>query len=67
MMFTHSQIEKINAKLEAGETPEQIASGMGLSYTQFRSRLLSSGKRIVTYRRLEDTAPADKPRELATA
>ena len=66
-MLTIEEIEEIEAELLAGDAPELVASRRGITRQTLQNRLLNSGKRIVTYRRLEDTAPADKPRELAAA
>jgi len=64
--LTQEQLEKINGALRSGETPDEIATGLGMTRTTMYHRLLLVGKRIVIYRQLENTAPADKPRELAS-
>jgi len=65
--LTQEQLEQINEALQQGETLEGLARRMGLSRSGLNFQLLQSGKRVVTYRRLEDTAPVDEPRELAAA
>lgn len=66
-MFTTEQLQKIEEELLAGDTPEQVAERRGISRPLLQNHLLKSGKRVVTYRRLENTAPADAPRELIPA
>ena len=66
-MFNSTQLESIDALLEEGITPEEVATRFEMSRSTFILRLLMSGKRIVTYRRLEDAAPVENPREVAAA
>ena len=65
--MTTEDLDQINSELEAGDTPEQVASRRGMTYFQLRYMLSRVGRIIVTYRRLEVAAPADEPTELAAA
>ena len=66
-MFTTEQLEEIAREIEAGFTPEEIAQRREMSRSSFVLRLLQSGKRIGTYRKMEDAAPAQDRRELTAA
>ena len=66
-MLTQAEINEIERELLAGDLPETVAMRRGITRTALHNRLLQSGKRVVTYRRLENTAPADAPREVPRA
>jgi uncharacterized protein (DUF433 family) len=65
--LSREQTQEIDEALQRGETPEEVAQNYGLTRNGLSFKLLQAGKRIVIYRRLEDTAPVDEPRELAAA
>ena len=62
-MFTTRKLEEIDALLQEGLTPEDIAGRLGMTPGAFRYRLSRSGRDIKTFRRLVITSPADSPRE----
>lgn len=57
-MLTKAQLKEIDARLQNGTVPENLAQEMGLSYTGFRNALLMSGCKWETVRRLVPTGPA---------
>lgn len=56
-MFTASEIESIRKRLEMGETPEEIASSLGMAHSSLRSKLSKSGHSIEIRRVLVPVIP----------
>ena len=69
-MFVNEQLRGIEIQFESGQTPDEVAASIGISRNTLLLRLARSGKKIVTYRRLEDIVPVetgDQRREAVAA
>ena len=65
--MTSSEIEKVDAALRLGKSPDEIARELGISRQTLQYRIMRGGKRIVTQRHLEDARPQEETQQLAIA
>ncbi len=63
--MTQQHLEEIDKALRRGETPEEIAKRRGLTRTALIYQLMAEGKKITTFRRLEEAGTLTDSRETA--